>query len=268
LQRLCDENSFNISELHTKLVNIGGDIDAGFLETTGMFKQLSGNDMISAKRKFKNDLKFKNYAKMLFSCNTLPSTKDVSRGFWDRWILLKFPYRFEFQEVIDELSDAEKKRSKLRINNVVESFTNDDEFSGLLNWALVGLDRLLAQGHFTFTSSTQDVQKRWTREANSFAYFVENVVENDFDAMITKDDLRSAYNMFCKHLGLEPLGDQAVSHIMTRELGASSDRFRKADLGLDVRVWKRVAFKPKFGELVDFGLSRFVPLIDFSETFK
>lgn len=268
LQRLCDENSFNISELHTKLVNIGGDIDGGFLENTGMFKQLSGNDLVSAKRKFKNDLKFKNYAKMIFSCNSLPNTKDVSRGFWDRWILLKFPYRFEHEELIKDLSFDERRFVKCRVNNVVDSFMSDDEFSGLFNWALVGLDRLIGCGHFTFTGSTLDVQKRWVREANSFAFFCENVLEQDYDSFVSKDDLRSAYTLFCKQLGLEPIGDKGLSFFITKELGASADRFRKADLNLDLRIWRRVAFKSGFGVGDDFGRSVFVPLVDFSEKFK
>ena len=267
LQRLCDENSFNISELHNKLVNIGGDIDGGYLETTGMFKQLSGNDLISAKRKFKNDLKFRNYSKMIFSCNNLPGTKDVSQGFWDRWILLKFPFRFEFPDIINRAPANERRFFKKRINNVVETFTTDDELSGLLNWALVGLDRLLSKGHFEFTSSTLDVQKRWVREANSFSFFAENVLESDFDGVITKDDLRTAYNAFCRQFGVEALGDKAISSFMTREFGASSDRFRKADV-IDVRVWKRVSFKKDFGSFDEFGLCRFVNLVDFSETFK
>lgn len=268
LQRLCDENSFNISELHTKLVNIGGDIDGGVLEATGMFKQLSGNDLISAKRKFKNDLKFKNYAKMIFSCNALPSTKDVSRGFWDRWILLKFPYRFEYPELIEELSESDRRWVKPRKNNVVESFRDDDELSGLLNWALLGLDRLISQSHFSFTSSTRDVQRRWNQEANSFVFFAEHALESDFDCMMSKDDLRSAYNMFCKQLKLEPVGDKAINFYITRELGGSSDRFRKSDVGVDVRVWKRVSFRPGFGDVDGLGFSRFVPLVDFTEKFK
>lgn len=267
LQRLCDENSFNISELHNKLVNIGGDIDGGYLETTGMFKQLSGNDLISAKRKFKNDLKFRNYSKMIFSCNNLPGTKDVSQGFWDRWILLKFPYRFEFPEIIETIPVGERRFLKRRVNNVVDTFTTDDELSGLLNWALVGLDRLLEKGHFEFTKSTLDVQRRWVREANSFSFFAENVLESDFDGVITKDDLRTAYNAFCRHFGVEALGDKSISNFMTREFGATSDRFRKMDV-IDVRVWKRVSFKKDFGSFDDFGLCRFVNLVDFSEKFK
>ena len=52
LQRLADENSFNIHELHTKLVNVGGDISDSYLSETGMFKSLTGNDIIRSSRVF------------------------------------------------------------------------------------------------------------------------------------------------------------------------------------------------------------------------
>lgn len=261
LQRLCDENSFNISELHTKLLNLGGDIDGGFIETSGMFKQLSGNDMVSAKRKFLTDLRFKNYAKMIFSSNTLPTPKDTSEGFWDRWILLKFPYRFEHKELLIGKSKDELKYMKPRINNVVESFSNAEEFSGLLNWALIGLDRLIAQGHFTFSGATQNVRKRWTQEANSFAYFAELYLEKDFDGTISKEELRGVYSLFCRKNNLDPLGDKFIAGFLSREFGVSAGRFRK--LELDVYTWKGVRFNSDFALVDENGFSWFQKIMIF-----
>lgn len=261
LQRLCDENSFNIAELHTKLINEGGDIDGGFIETTGMFKQLSGNDMVSAKRKFMSDLHFKNYAKMIFSSNTLPTPKDTSQGFWDRWILLKFPFRFEHEELFLGKSEDELRFFKPRINNVVESFSTDVEMQGLLNWALDGLDRLLAQSHFTFSGATQNVRKRWTQEANSFAYFCELYLEKDFEGMISKEELRGVYSMFCKKNGLDPLSDKFISGFLSREFGVSGGRFRKLDV--DIYMWKGVRFNPDFALVDENGFSLFQKVLLF-----
>ena len=261
LHRLCDENSFNISELHNKLLNLGGDIDGGFIETSGMFKQLSGNDMVSAKRKFLNDLRFKNYAKMIFSSNTLPTPKDTSEGFWDRWILLKFPYRFEHEELFKGKSEDEIKNWKVRINNVVERCSSPEEFSGLLNWALLGLDRLLVQGHFTFSGATQNVRKRWTQEANSFAYFSELYLEKDFSGMISKEELRGVYSMFCKKNGLDPLSDKFIAGFLSREFGVSAGRFRKMDV--DVYMWKGVRFNSDFALVDENGFSIFQKVLLF-----
>ena len=263
LQRLCDENSFNVSELHTKLVNSGGDIDGGFLETSGMFKQLTGNDMVSAKRKFLTDIRFKNYAKLLFSSNNLPTSKDTSDGFWDRWILLKFPYRFEFKENFEGKSDYELRNWKIRINNVVERCSTLAELCGLLNWALDGLDRLLNQGHFTFSGATQNVRKRWTREANSFAYFSELYLEKDFDGVITKEELRGVYSLFCKKNNLDPLSDKFISGFLSREFGVSPGRFRKMDV--DIYLWKGVRFNSDFAMVDENGFSFFQKVLMFEK---
>lgn len=240
LQRLCDEDSFNICELHKKLINVGGDISDSYIETTGMFKQLTGNDTVSAQRKFMNDLKFKNYSKLVFSCNQLPKPKDNSRGFWDRWILLKFPYRFEYPELIENLSDEEKAITKPRKNNIIQGMMSQEEMSGLLNWALNGLERLLKQEHFTFTPATQNVRDRWIKEADSFAAFCDEWLEEDYDSMITKEELRSAYHQFCKTQRIKSVGDKAMKNYLVQEMGAYDSRYQEE--GQQIPIWKNIKF--------------------------
>ena len=171
LGRLADENSFNVAELQHSLVNIGGDVDGTYLEKVGMFQQLTGNDLISAKRKFKTDIKFTNHSKLIFACNNLPRPGQTSDGFWDRWNLLKFPYKFVHKDILDTMKDEDKLMMKVRKNNVIAELTTEKEMSGLLNWALDGLDRLLKNSHFSLTPSTLDVKSRWIKESDSFAAF-------------------------------------------------------------------------------------------------
>jgi hypothetical protein len=101
LQKLMTSD-FSKAELFGKLANICGDLPGTIMEETGDFKNLTGQDTISAQRKFGQPFQYDNYAKLIFNCNQLPKTKDNSNGFWDRWILLNFPYRFEYKEIIDD----------------------------------------------------------------------------------------------------------------------------------------------------------------------
>jgi len=241
LQRLTDENGFNIQELQNKLVNLGGDISDTYLQDTGIFKSLTGNDLVSVKRKFLNDVKFRNKAKLIFSCNNLPSSKDNSRGFWDRWILINFPYRFEHQEVIDTLNEEEKENVKLRENSIVEKITTEKELSGVLNWALEGLNRLLKQGHFTLTKSTKDVRERWIRTADSFAAFCEDKIEEDYGAMIKKSDLKRAYHNYCKFNKIQAVSDVKIKNYLTKELGAYSSRCQIFNEG-QIYIWQGIKF--------------------------
>jgi len=224
LNRLVDENSFNVAELHNKLVNIGGDVDGSYLEKVGMFQQLTGNDLISAKRKFKTDIKFTNYAKLIFACNNLPRPGQTSEGFWDRWILFKFPYKFIHKEIYDKLKEDERENYKIRTNNIISELTNEKEMSGLLNWALDGLDRLMKKGHFKLTKSTREVKDLWIKSSNSLIPFCEEFIEQDYDGMITKEHFRQFYNSYCKEHKIETISDKGIHYYLTKELGAVSHK--------------------------------------------
>jgi len=224
LNRLVDENSFNISELHNRLINIGGDIDGSYLERVGMFQQLTGNDLISAKRKFKTDIKFTNYAKLIFACNNLPTPGQTSEGFWDRWMLLKFPFKFVHQEIYNKATNEERKFWKIRKNNIIVDLMSEKEMSGLLNWALLGLDRLLEKGHFTLTKSTQDVKEKWLKTTNSLIAFCEETITEDYDSMVTKEDFRYIYNNWCKENNVESVSDKRIKNYLTKEMGVSDHR--------------------------------------------
>ena len=93
LHSLADERFTRISLLG-KLANICGDIDATFIERTGLLKQLTGEDLITAEHKFRKPAQFTNWAVPLFSANDMPSSSDTSWGWLRRWEVFSFPYVF------------------------------------------------------------------------------------------------------------------------------------------------------------------------------
>jgi len=240
LQKICDEESFEISELHKKLVNLGGDVSKETLNNTGLFKSLTGNDQIQAKRKFKSSLKFRNYAKMVFACNDLPKSLDNSDAFFDRIFIIKFPYRFEYQERINELTEEEKINVKPRKNDVAVSLTTENELSGLLNWALDGLDRLLKQEHFTFTNSQKNMKDKYIKLSDSFAAFCSEEIKEEYESMIKKEELRQHYTKYCQINRVAAVSDKYIKTYLTKELGAFEDRYRQENL--QIPIWKNIAF--------------------------
>ena len=46
---------------------------------------------------------FENYAKVIFACNELPKVYDLSDGFWSRWMLFEFPYKFVKESEYNQL---------------------------------------------------------------------------------------------------------------------------------------------------------------------
>ena len=61
-----------------------------------MFKMLTGNDTVSGEHKFKDRFDFRSYAKLIFSCNKIPETKDKSIAYFRRWIIINFTHSIPF----------------------------------------------------------------------------------------------------------------------------------------------------------------------------
>jgi putative DNA primase/helicase len=215
-------DGFSISELFGKLFNLAGDIGNQDLKDTSMFKSLTGRDLVNGKRKFMNDLSFENYSKFVFACNELPMVYDLSKGFWDRWILLEFPYTFLPQEELDEAKN--KENLKLRDPDIINEITTPEEMSGFLNQALIGLKRLKDNKNFSSTCGSDEVKETWIKKSNSFIAFCYNYIEDDYEGVITKKELRKKYSTYCKDNKIPPKSDFVIKRALQDMYGISEEK--------------------------------------------
>jgi phage/plasmid-associated DNA primase len=95
LKSLAD-NRFAPIRTVGKLANICGDIDATYIERTGLLKQLAGEDPIDAEHKFRDSTQFTCWAVPVFSANEIPTSSDTSYGWQQRWEVFTFPHRFQY----------------------------------------------------------------------------------------------------------------------------------------------------------------------------
>ena len=175
---LEDPDSFTISFFHGKLVNLSMDINATAFKKISILKALSGRDPITAKRKFMSPIVFKNYAKLVFGANDLPRTFETKDSFWERWILLEFPYTFTDQRTIDKAKGTPRESSlKLRDPDIIERIISEKEMTGLLNFAIEGLHRLLKQGNYSYKHDPDEVKSLWMRKSDSFGAFFLDYLE-------------------------------------------------------------------------------------------
>jgi len=179
-----EENRFVVAELFNKLADIYADLPDRSLLSTSMFKMATGRDQMSGERKFGHRFTFVNYAKLLFSCNKIPATKDESKAFFRRWIILKFPNSFVEGENAD--------------THILQKLTTEEELSGLLNLALEGLKRLLKNGDFSHTKTTDETQHEYLRLSNIVLAFVQDCLEQDSEAFIIKQELYSRFTQYCR----------------------------------------------------------------------
>lgn len=181
------ENRFRVASLVGKLVNIFSDLPAKMLDDTALFKALVSGDAISAERKGEQSFEFENHARLVFSANELPRTKDLSHGFFRRWVIIRFPNSFP--------EDSPK-----RDPNILAKITTSEELSGLLNQAIKALVRLFMQKNFSTPASVDAEVNAYRSENDNVRIFFDECCELRIGAMVTKEQLYKSYEKWC-HAG-------------------------------------------------------------------
>ena len=174
--------TFSKAELYNKFANITPDIGAEELKRTGIFKALTGGDTITAERKNQHPFQFQNYAKMIFSCNQLPTSPDNSDAFFRRFMI------FQFKQVFDD-NTADK--------NLINKLTTPEELSGLFNYALIGYNRVIQNMRFTESKSTLDTKELYLQMSDPLNSFLRDKVIEDPQGTTTKDEFYKYYNEYC-----------------------------------------------------------------------
>ena len=193
LQEL-ETNRYAKAELYGKKANFYADLAHNALKTTGIFKTLTGGDSIMGEQKFKNPFMFKPTCKLIFSANQIPSVRDMSDAYFRRWRIICF------EKVFSEL-DADK--------TLIDKLTTPAELSGIANFALAGLQRLVQQGQFSGTEDPGAVREVYMRLSDSVSAFVADVIEETYeDTPIPKQTLLGEYYAFCKQNRLPPANEK------------------------------------------------------------
>jgi putative DNA primase/helicase len=185
------EDRFATAELYGKLANLCGDLDARAVRRSDQFKQIVGGvDLVSAQRKYGQPFTFQPYARLVFSANEAPGTADQSDAFFDRWLVVPFPNRFE-----GAADDRE----------LLGRMTTPAELSGLFNLALAGLRRLDARGRFEAPDSVTEAGRAYREKADTVAGFVEEACVLAETAWVARAELYRAYRSWCEGSGRMPV---------------------------------------------------------------
>ena len=172
-------NDFSLSVLQGKLANIYADLPNLPMQSVGRLKALVSGDTITADKKFKDQFDIKPRTKFYFSANQLPKVADDTIAFFRRLIIIPFPKTFDESKADPDL---------------FEKLTRPEELSGILNWSLEGLRRLI-QNHFRFSyhKTVEEIMDMYTRAADPVKAFLDEETVEDPNAYIVKQDLYRAY---------------------------------------------------------------------------
>lgn len=193
--------------LYGTWLNVSSDIGERMINNLGTFKQLTGEDRVRADRKYKDPVEFHPTAKHIFSANELPDPFNADDAFWRRVLIVPFP-----ETVPREDRDPALKRDL------------EGELSGILNWALDGLDRLRENGSFTADRVTEETRRKWEIWGTPVVRFRSRLLRDEPGAETLLDDLYNAYRTFCRENGFHVLSKSDFGKKLLRYPHISQDR--------------------------------------------
>lgn len=204
MEDLAGRDKYAAADLMGKKANICADISDAAMRDTATLKKALGGDVIRAQRKYGQPFNFTNEAKMIFSCNSIPETDDLSIGWTRRWLIFNFPRQFTGKE-----ADP----------NLVSKLTTPRELSGLLNEALDGRERWIKQGYFTGHDDVEKDRERYLMASDPSTSFLARecylqlteIREDGITSPIpetTAEELYLRYVDWCKEKRLTPASPQ------------------------------------------------------------
>jgi putative DNA primase/helicase len=96
-----ENGRFALAELVGKLANCFADLPAKKLSECPRIKAITGEDTLTIEKKFQKPYFAKIDAKLIFSANRLPEV-DETDAFWNRAVIIQFPYRFKKDEELSK----------------------------------------------------------------------------------------------------------------------------------------------------------------------
>lgn len=178
------QDKFKLPELEHKLVLYDDDLDDSALSGTGLYKKLITNNIsITADRKYGQPFKFTPCAKLISCCNKmLTSIYDNTDGFYRRLLPI----------LIKPISDDFK--PDLHFYDKIRA-----ESKGILQWALIGLRRLINNN---WVLSESDRTKNYLNQhksiGNHFPEFMESVFTFETERKISMTEIMSVYQVWCR----------------------------------------------------------------------
>lgn len=187
LQSLTEEKGFYRAKISNKLVNYASEIN-GKLETS-LFKAMVSGEPVEACLKYGQPFTMNQYAKFIFNCNELPKDVEHTNAYFRRFLIIPF-----------DITIPEIEQDKRLSYKIIEN-----ELSGVFNWVLEGLNRLLEQKRFSECEAVKQAIEQYKIESNSVQMFLNEhgYLASKVNSKLIKE-LYPEYRGFCIDDGMPP----------------------------------------------------------------
>ena len=185
LQKL--EEKFYSIQLMGKLINLCADLNGNPLKTVNTIKLITGGDSLSDSYKGRDIITFTPYARLLFSCNSVPiSLDEKNNALFERIILIEMDNRPKTPD--RQLGD------KLR-----------DEIPYIIGQALKELKLLFKDNGLYESSRSRELVMELYADSDSVQAFIQERMTRDISKSIKSTELHELYKKYCEETEREPL---------------------------------------------------------------
>jgi putative DNA primase/helicase len=186
-----------------KLLNVVAELPESDIIASESFKAVVSGDPITGRHIRQEPFTYKPKAGHLFLANRLPGTPDQTRGFWRRFIVIRFNRNFS----------GDGARDPFIADRIIAA-----ERSSLVSWALQGAVRLLAQKEYTLPTSHTKELAMWRKTADQIAAFFDDKVTFEVGRGTAASDAYMRYRDWAEANGHRSISSSKFSGRL-RELG-------------------------------------------------
>lgn len=203
-QTLMD-NRFATASLYGKMFNLFSDLSQSEANNADYVKTLTGDDTVSAERKFKEPFQFKNTARLMFSANHFPKVKSPDDPYFRRAIIINCPNHFDS-------TNADPA--------IVDRLATPANFSAMLLRAVEGWERLRKNNGLTMAPSIVAAGNEYRFQADTVAGFWHACPFNP-DAVVDKQQAYAIYRQVCQAANRKEVSDD----LFYKRTAEQADRF-------------------------------------------
>lgn len=210
-QSLGQPGNYDLAEIQGKRVIFSTESERGGKIAESIIKKVVSGERIRARPIYGSPFEFHSLAKIFWAMNDRPVIRDTGNSIWRRLKLIPFNRYFKAGSRDEHLLD------KLLA-----------ELSGILNWALDGLEILNARGRFPDSKAVDQAIEEYRLESNPVAQWLAEATKPDPYNPTLASTLYGSYKTWAESNGRT----QMNSTNFGRELGRLRVEKRKTNVGI------------------------------------
>lgn len=187
-------HEYNRAKLTDVLLNYSS--EKGTELSPDTFKALVSGEPLQAREPYGKSFTLHNKVRFINNANELPRETEHTDAYFRRYLIIPF-----------DVTISESQRDINLADTVIKN-----ELSGVFNWLLVGLDRIIKQQNFTTCTKADKALNDFRRQSDSVALFLDDYsYKPSASVKEPLSELYIRYKSYCMDDGYKPVGKNKFS---------------------------------------------------------